>query len=230
MPLPKLSIPVYETKLPSTGETIKYRPFLVKEEKILLTALESNENPSIMLAISNIISNCVQSDIKIKNLPTFDIEYLFLQLRAKSVGESINIGLSCKECQTIEECTIDLNDIQVHMDEEHTKKIMLNDTIGIMMRYPKLDSIERLEKDPMNVIQECVDMIFTAEETHENGSFTSEELDEFIDSLNTEQFGKIKQFFDTMPSVKHDVSFICKNCETENEITLEGLNSFFASA
>lgn len=227
MALPKLNVPVYETKLPSTNETIRYRPFLVKEEKILLTALESNEENSMLLAIKTIINNCVQSKIDVEKLPMFDIEFLFLQLRSKSIGEKVEIGLKCEKCETVNTETVDLEKIEVKHNENHEKKFMLDNTIGIVMSYPLISVAEIVETDIIEIVKGCIEMIYTEEETFERGTFSSAELDEFIDSLNSEQFGKIRKFFETMPKLKHDIVYTCAACNSENTITLEGLNSFF---
>ena len=240
MALPKLNVPVYETILPSTEKVIKYRPFLVREEKILLTAMEDGDEKIITNAVKQILKNCIQGELNIDELPTFDIEFLFLRLRAKSVGEKITVGLKpypCVQndgglCKFSTEVEINLEEVKVKKDENHTSKIMIDDTIGIMMGYPDI-SVLNTAKDKseteagMDVIKKCISMIFTAEETHEKGSFTDSDLDEFIDSLNSEQFEKIKQFFDTIPKLSHTVKYTCKTCGEEKETTIEGLNSFF---
>jgi len=239
MALPKLNVPVYETILPSTEKVIKYRPFLVKEEKILLTALEDETGTAMAGAVKQIIGNCIQSEIDVDNLPTFDIEYLFLRLRSKSVGEQINIGLRpfpCPQnegnlCEKTTEVKINLEDILVVKDEKHTNKIMLDDKVGVVMNYPNSSSLENTEGDNftigMNLIKSSIKMIFTTEETYEKDSFTDEDLDEFIDSLNSSQFQKIREFFDTMPKLSHTVEYTCSTCGEEKKTTLEGLNSFF---
>jgi len=240
MALPKLNVPVYEAILPSTEKVIKYRPFLVKEEKILLTAMESEDGKVINDSIRQILRNCIQGNLDLDSLPTFDIEFLFLRLRAKSVGENITVGLKpypCVQnegelCKFSTEVEINLEEVKVKKDENHTSKIMIDDTVGIVMGYPDI-SVLNTAKDKseteagMDVIKKCISMIFTSEETHEKGSFTDSDLDEFIDSLNTEQFGKIKQFFDTIPKLSHTVKYTCKTCGEEKETTIEGLNSFF---
>ena len=237
MALPKLNVPVYETILPSTEKVIKYRPFLVKEEKLLFTAQESGEE-AVLPAVKQIIKNCVQGELDVDNMPLFDIEYLFLRLRAKSVGEEITIGLKpwgCPQnngelCEFTTEVPINLEEIKCVKDKTHTSKIMLDDKIGIMMKYPDISqlNLEGSENEMgMRVIKKCIDMIFTEEETHERDSFTDKELDDFIDSLNTKQMEKIKNFFDTMPVLKHTVKYTCKTCDEEKETTLQGLQSFF---
>ena len=238
MALPKLNVPVYEAILPSTEKVIKYRPFLVKEEKLLFTAQESGDE-AVLPAVKQIIKNCVQGELDIDNMPLFDIEYLFLRLRAKSVGEEVTLGLKpwgCpqndgKLCKFSTEVSINLEEIECKKDKKHSSKIMLDDKIGIKMKYPNIDTINLTgttsEAAGMDVIKGCVDMIFTGEDTHERDSFTDEELDEFIDSLNSQQFKLIKDFFDNMPTLKHTVKYKCKTCDEEKETIVQGLQSFF---
>jgi len=242
MTLPKMNVPVYEAILPSTETVIKYRPFLVKEEKILLTAMESENEKTITDAVKQIIRNCVQGDLDVERLPTFDIEFIFLRLRAKSVGEEVTIGLKpwgCPQnngelCEFTTEVPINLEEVKVQKNENHTNKIMLSDDIGIILRYPNIESIKEMMKGElsetevgMKVIKTSVEMVFTQEETHERDSFTETELDDFFDSLNTLQMEKIREFFDTMPVLKHTVKYNCKTCGEEKETTVQGLNSFF---
>jgi hypothetical protein len=237
MALPKLNVPVYEAILPSTEKVIKYRPFLVKEEKLLLTAQESGEE-AVLPAVKQIIRNCVQGEIDVDSMPLFDIEYVFLRLRAKSVGEEITLGLKpwgCPQndgelCKFTTEVAINLEEIKCVKNEKHTSKIMLDNKIGILMKYPDISqlNIKGSENEMgLKVIKKCINMIFTEEETHERDSFTDKELDEFIDSLNTKQMEQIKNFFDTMPVLKHTVKYTCKTCNEEKETTIQGLQSFF---
>ena len=242
MPLPKLNVPVYEAILPSTESVIKYRPFLVKEEKILLTAMESKDDKTITNAVKQIIGNCIQGELDIERLPTFDIEYIFLRLRAKSVGEEVNIGLKpwgCPQnngelCEFTTEVNINLEEVKVQKTEDHSKKIMLSDDIGLILNYPNIESIKDMmggdlseTEVGMKVIKNSVQMVFTEEETHERDSFSEKELDDFFDSLNTLQMQKIRKFFDSMPVLKHTVKYNCKTCGEEKETTIQGLNSFF---
>ena len=227
MSLPKLNVSVYEAKLPSTNKVIKFRPFLVKEEKILLTALEDGEQSSMMVAVKNIIKNCVQSKIEVDKLPIFDIEYIFLKLRAKSVGEKTNINLKCQECKVENEIEIDMEKIEVSKPKGHDRKIMINDEVGVMMSYPVITTAGVDEQDGMKIVQDCIEMIFTGEETHERGSYTEKELNDFVESMDSKQFGKIKNFFETMPKLQHNIKFNCVSCEKENSIMLEGLDAFF---
>ena len=239
MALPKLNVPVYEAILPSTEKVIKYRPFLVKEEKILLTALEADDSKALSGAVKQIVNNCVQGELDVDDLSTFDIEYLFLRLRAKSVGEKVTVGLrpwGCpnnegKLCENSTSVEINLEEVKVDKSTASSSKIMLDDKIGIKMKYPDIDSVNIIgtstEAAGMDVIRGCVDMIFTEEETHERDSFTDKELDEFIDSLNSQQFKLIKDFFDNMPVLTHTVKYKCETCGENKETTLTGLNSFF---
>ena len=237
MALPKLNVPVYEAILPSTEKVIKYRPFLVKEEKLLFTAQESGEE-AVLPAVKQIIKNCVQGELDVDNMPIFDIEYLFLRLRAKSIGEEVTLGLKpwgCPQnngelCEFTTEVSVNLEEIKCVKDKTHTSKIMLDDKIGIMMKYPDISqlNVEGSESEMgMKVIKDCINMIFTKEETHEKDSFTDKELDDFIDSLNTKQMDKIRNFFETMPTLKHTVKYKCETCKEEKETTVQGLNSFF---
>ena len=239
MALPKLTVPEYEAILPSTEKVIKYRPFLVKEEKVLLTALEAEDDDIMADAIRQIVNNCVLEELDVFKLPTFDIEYLFLRLRAKSVGEKVTLGLrpwGCpnnegKLCEKSTEVEINLEEVKVIKDENHSSKIMLNDEIGVKMKYPDIKNINIIDADSaitgMNIVRNCVDMVFTKDETFERDSFTDEELEEFIDSLNSDQFKKIKEFFDTMPTLKYTTKYKCGTCGEEKETILQGLSSFF---
>ena len=239
MSLPKLNVPVYETILPSTEKVIKYRPFLVKEEKVLLTAMEDGKNDTIMNAVKEVLKNCVQSPLDLDKLPTFDLEFLFLRLRAKSVGEEVTIGLKpwgCPQnngelCDKTTEVKVNLEEVKVIKDEKHTSKIMLDDNVGIKMRYPDISKINidtgNDMETGMKMIHQSIDMIFTSEETHERDTISEKELEDFIDSLNTEQFAKIRTFFDTMPQLKHTAKYTCSTCGEEKETTITGLNSFF---
>ena len=239
MSLPKLNVPVYETILPSTEKVIKYRPFLVKEEKVLLTAMEDGKNDTIMNAVKEVLKNCVQSPLDLDKLPTFDLEFLFLRLRAKSVGEEVTIGLKpwgCPQnngelCNKTTEVKVNLEEVKVIKDEKHTSKIMLDDNVGIKMRYPDISKINidtgNDMETGMKMIHQSIDMIFTSEETHERDTISEKELEDFIDSLNTEQFAKIRTFFDTMPQLKHTAKYTCSTCGEEKETTITGLNSFF---
>ena len=229
MSLPKLNVTIHETILPSTERVIKFRPFLVKEEKLLLTALEDTSESSMMNAIKSIINNCVQEKIEVDKLPIFDIEYLFLQLRAKSVGEEIEVGIKCPKCNTTVPTMVNTDEIKVSKPKGHDRKVMITDEIGVMLSYPIMITDGITNEDGMAIVKDCIDMIFTKEETHERGSFSDEEITEFVESMDTKQFLKIRKFFEEMPKLKHDVKINCLKCKDEGEqtITLEGLSSFF---
>ena len=237
MALPKLNVPVYEAILPSTEKVIKYRPFLVREEKLLLTAQESGED-AVLPAVKQILKNCVQGELDVDRMPIFDIEYLFLRLRAKSIGEEVTLGLKpwgCPQnngelCKYTTEVAINLEEIECKKGKNHSSKIMLDDNVGIMMKYPDISQIgikgSEIEMG-MKVIKSCINMIFTEEETHERDSFTDKELDDFIDSLNSKQMEGINNFFETMPTIKYTAKYTCKTCDEEKETTIQGLQSFF---
>ena len=240
MALPKLNVPVYEAVLPSTEKVIKYRPFLVKEEKILLTAMEAGEDSAMIPAVKQIINNCVEGNLDVDKLPTFDIEYLFLRLRAKSVGEQVTLGLKpwgCPKnkgelCENSTQVNVNLEEVNVIKTEKHSNKIMLDDKIGIQLSYPDMSKLGKVDKIDtaeagMNIIKDCIDMIYTEEEMYERGTFTDKELDEFVESLNTHQFRLIKNFFDTMTVLKDTVKYKCEICGEDKETTIQGLNSFF---
>ena len=240
MALPKLNVPVYEAILPSTEKVIKYRPFLVKEEKLLLTAMEGGDETAMIPAVKQIINNCVQGNLDVDKLPTFDIEYLFLRLRAKSVGEKVTLGLKpwgCPKnngelCENSTQVDINLEEVVVIKNDKHSNKIMLDDKIGIKLSYPDLSKLGKVDKidtaeSGMDIIKDCIDMIYTEEEMYERGTFNDKELDEFVDSLNTQQFTKIKDFFETMPALKYTAKYKCETCGEEKETIVQGLNSFF---
>ena len=237
MALPVLTTPTYELVVPSTDEKIKYRPFLVKEEKILLVAMESEENNQIIQAVKEIVAECTFNKIDLGNMPMFDVEYIFLQIRSKSVGETSNLKLLCKDDgETYADVKIDLSDIQVSVDEEHTNKIELTDEMGIIMTYPTIDSfsgtgISAIDSSNMlEVIATCILQIYDkkGEEVFEAKDQTKKELNDFIEQLNTKQFQDVQKFFDTMPKLQHEVTVKNPKTKVENQVVLSGLNDFFA--
>jgi len=201
--------------------------------------MEDGKNDTIMNAVKQVLKNCIQSKIDLDKLPTFDLEFLFLRLRAKSVGEEVTIGLKpwgCPQnngelCDKTTEVKVNLEEVKVIKDEKHTSKIMLDDNVGIKMRYPDISKIDSDMGDNfetgMKMVKDSIDMIFTSEETHERDTISEKELEEFIDSLNTEQFGKMREFFDTMQQIQHTAKYTCSTCGEEKETTITGLNSFF---
>jgi len=239
MPLPKISTPTYEVELPSTGETIQYRPFLVKEEKVLVIALESEDTKQITNAIKTVIKNCILSKgVKVETLPTFDIEYLFLNIRGKSVGEEIEVNIICPDDeQTTTTVTLNLDDIKVQKNEEHTNKIKVDKNIMMEMKYPSLEQFIKTNFDFSNtnamdqsfeLIASCIDKIYTEDEVWSTADVTKKELNEFLEQMNSSQFKEIEKFFETMPKLSHKVKVTNPKTQVESEVILEGLASFFA--
>ena len=237
MPLPSIATPTFELELPSTGQTIEYRPFLVKEEKILLYALESESQKQISNAVKTVIKNCIKTKgIKVEKLPTFDIEYLFLNIRGKSVGEDIEVGLICPDDgETTVTVNINVEDIEVQKDKEHDTQIKLNDELMIEMRYPSLAQFVKENFDTeseadrsFDLISTCIDKVYTEEEVWETANCTKKELMEFVEGMNSTQFKKIEDFFTSMPKLSHTVKIKNPNTGVESEVVLEGLASFFA--
>jgi hypothetical protein len=239
MPLPKISTPTYELELPSTGQEIQYRPFLVKEEKLLVLALESENTKEITTAIKNVIKSCIQTkNIKVESLPTFDIEYLFLNIRGKSVGEEIEVNVICPDDgETYVPVKINIDEIQVQKNEEHTNKIQVDDNIVMQMKYPSLDQFIKNNFDfsgdtnmdqSFDLVASCIDKIFNDEEVWTSGDVTKKELIDFLEQMNSAQFKQIEKFFETMPKLSHSVKVKNPKTEVESEVVLEGLSSFFA--
>ena len=241
MALPKLDTPIYELKLPSTDKRIKFRPFLVKEEKILLTAQESEDQKEILNSVKQIIGNCIiTEDINVDDMPLFDIEYLFLKLRSKSIGETVKIKYknnACtnndgKPCDKPIEVLVNLDKVEVFKDKKHTKKIEITDKIGMMMKYPKFSIVDDIQEGNdnetmFNTIISCIDVIYDDKETYQSEEYSKEELEGFLSSMTQSDFNKIKEFFDTMPTIKHTINIGCKNCEFKQKVELKGLNDFF---
>ena len=239
MPLPKISTPTYELELPSTGQTIQYRPFLVKEEKVLVIALESEDTKQITNAIKNVIKNCVLTKgVKVESLPTFDIEYLFLNIRGKSVGEELEINVICPDDEeTTTKVTVNLDDIQVQKNEDHTNKIRVDANIMMEMKYPSLDQFIKNNFDfndtnamdqSFDLIGSCIDKIYTEDEVWSTADVTKKEISEFLESMNSSQFKEIEKFFETMPKLSHRIQVTNPKTGVESEVVLEGLASFFA--
>tara|TARA_B100000925_G_C21957571_1_gene451874 strand:+ start:372 stop:1079 length:708 start_codon:yes stop_codon:yes gene_type:complete len=233
MALPVLNTPTYELTVPSTGETLKYRPFLVKEQKVLMIAQEAGNEKQILGAIGDIIESCTFGELKnVQNLPTYDIEYIFVNLRARSVGETIDLEITCPDDEkTKVPVTIDLNELKVSKVENHTNVIQLTDTIGMTLRYPSIKNLgayagktKDIAKMTFDVIADCIENIFDENEVYEE--MTKQELHDFIDQMTTDQFEKVQEFFDTMPKLKHTIKVKNPNTEVESEVVLEGMQSF----
>lgn len=240
MPLPKINTPTYELVVPSTGKKIKYRPFLVREEKILIIALESEDVKQISNAIKTVITNCILSrGVKITDLSTFDIEYLFLNIRAKSVGESVEVNITCPDDgETQVQVEIDIDSIQVQKNPEHSNVIKLDDSLSLQMKYPSLNqfvesNFEVSEGDSevsksLDLIVSCIGTIYSDEESWSASDSTKKELQEFVDQMNTKQFKEIEKFFETMPKLSHSVDVVNPNTKVESTVVIEGLASFFS--
>ena len=237
MALPKLNTPTYELEVPSTDEKIKYRPFLVKEEKILMIAMESKDNGQIINAVKDIVSECTFNKLDIASIPMFDVEYIFLNIRAKSVGEVSKLKLLCPDDKkTYADVEVDLSEVKVQVDGEHTNKIELTDSMGMIMTYPTIDSflesgIEKIDATNMlDVIGSCVLQIYEdkGEKVYQAKDQTKKELTEFVESMNTAQFQQIQAFFNTMPKLTHTIQVKNPKTKKTSDVTLTGLNDFFA--
>ena len=249
MGLPTITVPKYRLTLPSSGKEIKYRPFLIKEEKLLLIAMESEDEKQILDATTTVIKNCIFGDIDIDTMPLFDVEYIFLWLRAKAKGELIELKYTCPECKNTIDVSFNVEDIKIKQIKNHTNKIELAESLGVVLKYPnmtiqsKLDTIND-ESDIEKIfktIQYCIDYIYDAETTYPAKDHTEQELKDFLESLTDTQFQKISAFFEELPSLKHKINLECKKkikgdekkkekakvCGYKEEVILEGLASFF---
>ena len=241
MPLPKIATPTYELVLPSTGKTIKYRPFLVKEEKILILALESQSTKEITNAIKQVLKDCIATKgVKVEELPTFDIEFIFLNVRGKSVGESLDLIITCgDDGETQVPVTVFIDQIKVEEDPEHKRDIQLDTDLVLRMKYPSLDQFIKTNFDfsseqssssidrSFDIISSCIDVIFNAEESWSAADSTKKELTDWIETLTPNQFKEIEKFFDTMPRLSHTVKVTNPKTKVESDVALEGLTSFF---
>ena len=246
MALPKIAAPTYELTIPSTGEKVKYRPFLVKEEKVLLIAMEDGSLATMTKAMRDIISACTEGKVKLNDLAPFDLEYFFLQLRGKSVGDTIDLtfhkpaNLKCGEekedCKQTCMISINIDDITVDSSEVKDSKIPLTDTIGVKLNYPQVETIQKFAGTPGNeitadnvfkVIIECIEYVWDDEEIYKAKDSTKKELTDFVESLSTAQFTKIKDYLDGMPKLSHTITWKCPKCEKEAPMLLEGIEAFF---
>ena len=238
MPLPTISTPTYELTLPSSDKKIKYRPFLVKEEKILILAMESQDSKAIARAVKDVISKCILSKgIKVEKLATFDIEYLFLNIRGKSVGEHIEVMVTCPDDgKTQVPMSINIDDIKVQKDKGHSTDIKLDEQYTLRMKYPSLSEFIKTNFDNVNdmkvddtfdLIAQCIDQVYTEEESWSHQECTKKELNDFVESLNSNQFKMVETFFETMPKLSHTINVTNPNTKVDSEIKIEGLQSFF---
>ena len=243
MALPKVSTPTYELTVPSTGEKVSYRPFLVKEEKMLLMAAEDQNISTITKAMRDIISTCTEGEVDLKTLAPYDIEYIFLQLRGKSIGDVINLNLKkpdsieCEEseCPGSTEIKVNIDDIKIDTSTIVDSKIQLTEDIGIKLAFPQLDSVQKYTTKGkamdaggvFKMINDCIEYIWEGKEIYKAKDSTQKELNDFIESLNTEQFNKIRNFFESMPRLRHEVTWTCSKCDKSAPLLLEGIDSFF---
>ena len=237
MPLPKINTPTFELELPSTGKKVRYRPFLVKEEKILVMAMESEDAKQITDAIVQILNDCILTrGVKVDKLSIFDIEYLFLNIRSKSVGETVEVNVTCPDDgETQVQMEIDLDSIKVKKNKSHRNTIKLDNDLSMKLKYPSLDQFIESNFDSdmsevnqsLSVISSCIDMIYNEEESWSASDSTKKELEEFLEQLNTKQFKQVEKFFDTMPKLSHTIVVKNPKTEVESEVVLEGLASFF---
>ena len=238
MPLPKIATPTYELELPSTEQTVRYRPFLVKEEKLLVLALETEDTKQITTAIKTVLKSCVLTKgIKVEQLPTFDIEYLFLNIRGKSVGEELEVKVICPDDEKTEvPITIDLDEVKVQKSDGHNNQLKLDDNLMMEMRYPSLDQFiknnfdfkdENQMEQSFDLIGSCIDKIYNEDEVWATADCTKKEVKDFLESMNSSQFKEIEKFFESMPKLKHTIEITNPNTKVKSEVVLEGLASFF---
>ena len=241
MPLPKIATPSYELELPSTEKIIEYRPFLVKEEKLLVIALESQDTKQITNAIKSVIKSCILTKgVKVENLPTFDIEFLFLNIRGKSVGEDIDVKIICPDDEETEvSIMVNLDDIKVEKSENHTNQIKLDKNLMMELKYPSLNEFIKNNFDPndqdrstmdqsFDLISSCIHKIYNEDEVWAASDCTKKEIKDFLESMNSSQFKEIENFFDTMPKLSHTIKVTNPKTKVESDVVLEGLASFFA--
>jgi hypothetical protein len=233
MALPKLASAKYELTIPSTGERVEYRPFLVKEEKALLMAQTSGEQADILRAVKEVINACTFDKVDANNLPTFDLEYIFINLRAKSIGEVVDLIVTCPDDnETKVSVKVNLMDVKCVNEVGHDTNIRLTDEIGMIMDYPKVDSVAHLSMDDevesmFGVIKACIRQVYDSNNVYEKVDMAEEDLNEFVESMTHEQFEKVQEFFNTMPKVKHSVKVTNPKTKVESEVVLQGMQDFF---
>lgn len=243
--LPKLDVPLYNLTLPLTKKNIKFRPFLVKEEKLLLMAMESGEEETVMNAIKQIVINCCLDEVNVEEIPVTDLEFIFLNLRARSIGEVVDLQYKCnnkiknnetgeeKPCNGTVKFALNLLELRPEVNPEHNSKIELSDKMGIVMKYPNLkflESANKIENNTeriMKVLMNCVDYIYDSETVYHRKDINDKDLTEFLENLNRQQFEKIQRFFETLPKIKTNLDFKCVKCGYEEKIVLEGIQNFF---
>ena len=236
MALPQVVLPTYELEIPSNGKTIKYRPFVVKEEKLLLLALETNDEKEIEKAVRELLKGCIQTRIKLEDLALFDLEYIFLNIRAVSVGEVVEMNITCQDDgETQVRYNLNLADVKVSKPEGHSNKIMLSDSMGVIMKYPSFDEFVRISiigQSPtadsvVEIMANCIDQIFDGEDVYDSSTTSKKEFVEFIEKLTNKQFEDVQKFFDNTPTLEHTIKVKNPNTGAMNEVTISGLSNFF---
>ncbi len=227
MALPTIAVPTFDVEVFSTKQTVQMRPFLVKEEKLLIMASESGERENMIRAMQQVINSCSEGKIDVEKLPFFDLQNIFLKLRSQSIGNESEFNLICGECGHKTPTTLNLDEIKLQTAPGHTNKIMLTDEIGVLMKYPTSEVLINEGMPVFDLVVSCVDKIFDKEEVHDSSDYTKEEIEEYIDRLTNEQFEKIVEFFATTPKVFHNIDYICPKCETENSVVVDGVENFF---
>jgi len=227
MPLPVMNTPTFNVKIHSLNKEVEFRPFLVKEEKILILAQESNEPKEMIKAMQDIVTSCSNGAVDGRDLPFFDLQYAFIQLRSQSIGNITDFILICGECGHKTETTLDLNALTIDFPENHTNKIMLSDTVGVTMKYPKAEILVDDETPAFDLVVSCVDKIFDQDEIYDAAEEGKEEVENFINSLSTQQFEKIVEFFQTSPRLEKTIDYTCVSCGTENTVLIDGVENFF---
>lgn len=234
MALPRIDSPKYELKVPSTGEVIEYRPYLVKEEKILMMAMETKDQQQMIRALRDVIAGCTDGKIQADNLAMFDLEYVFLRIRGKSVGETTKVGMKCSHCDHKNEVTINLDEVEVQGEVKKNEKVALTDNVGVVLKYPTVKGIQKqLGKQQgdrevtMAAIASAIESIYDADNVYNTEDEKAEDVINFLDSLTSSQFKKISEYFEDMPRLRHEVKYTCSGCKKENVATLEGLTNFF---
>lgn len=234
MPLPDIKTPIYTLTLPSVDKKVKYRPFLVKDEKVLLSAIESGNEEEMFEAMKEVVKSCTMNKVSLESLPSFDIEYMFLKIRAKSVGETSTINVLCPDDkETYVPVTLNLEDIECHVDDDHDNNIKLTDSIGIILGYPNYEVLKEVVKSGLNtdtvfnLVKKCIMQVYDGDSVYETSDFTDKELTKFLEGFTTEHLTKVKKFFDTMPRLRHEVEVENPNTKVKSKVVLEGLQNFF---
>lgn len=229
MALPKLETPTYKLKIPSTGKTVTYRPFLVKEEKLLMMAKEGGDTSQMVDTLKKLVSACIEDDINVNTLKTYDIEYIFLMLRAKSVGEEVEVVVTCEKCNGSQPMTLMIGkDIKLYAGEKIDSKVSLTSDVGVILQHPTVDAISKINTDDsMEVLISCIESIYDSTTVHNLKDYPKQEILDFVGALNVKELQKLQKYFDTMPKIKCDLTYDCIKCKEESKLVIEGLSNFF---